>query len=81
MFALNLNEEGRILSATFAQYAPPGAALVDSLPEGDITDWLYQGGEYIYEPLPEPEPTEPVEPDGAIWAAMAEAIRAGVNDV
>lgn len=60
-YALNLAEDHRILSATFEQYAPENAVLVDELPEGNIADYLYRDGQYIYAPLPEPEP-EPVEP-------------------
>ena len=60
-YALNLSEEGRILSATFSQYAAEGMPLVDKLPEGNISDYLYIEGEYIHDPLPEPEP-EPTVP-------------------
>lgn len=58
-FALNLAEDGRILSATFEKYASLDAVLVDALPDGDITDYRYVDGEYLYDPLPEPEPVEP----------------------
>jgi hypothetical protein len=51
-YALNLAEDNRILSATYAKYAPENAILVDTLPEGDIADYLYVDGEYIYSPLP-----------------------------
>ena len=62
MYALNLSEDNRILSVTFDEYAPPEQPRVDTLPEGDVSDYLYIDGEYIYEPLPvepvpEPEPT------------------------
>lgn len=79
-YALNLAEDGRILSATYEKYAPADAVLVDGLPEGDISDYLYRSGEYVHDPLPEPEETaEPVE--GVTWEAMAEAIAEGVNGV
>lgn len=56
MFALNIDQEtGRILSATYPQYAPADAVIVDELPEGDISDYLYVAGEYVYAPLPESE--------------------------
>ena len=51
-YALNLAEDSRILSATYAKYAPADAVLVGELPEGNLADWLYQNGEYIYAPLP-----------------------------
>ena len=41
-YALNLASDGRILTATFAKYAPSDAVLVDTLPDGNITDYLYQ---------------------------------------
>lgn len=56
-YALNLAEDNRILSATYEKYAPSGAVLVDELPEGNITDYLYQDGAYVYDPIPDPEPT------------------------
>lgn len=56
MFALNLGKDGRILSATLPEYAPPDAATVEKLPEGDISDYLYKEGEYVHSPLPRVEP-------------------------
>ena len=54
-YALNLAEDGRILSATFAEFAFKDAALVDTLPEGNISEYRYVNGSYIHEPLLEPE--------------------------
>ena len=50
-FALNLGEDGRVLSATYPQYAPKDAVVVDVLPEGNIAHYLYVDGEFIYSPL------------------------------
>lgn len=61
MYALNLAEDNRILSATFEEYATADMPKVDTLPDGDITDYLYVDGQYVYEPLPEPGPA-PTEP-------------------
>ena len=58
MNALNLAEDGRILSATYPEYAPADAALVETLPEGNIAAYLYAEGAYVYEPLPQPEEEE-----------------------
>ena len=52
LYALNLKEDGRILSATADQYGAPGQPRVETLPEGDISDYRYEGGEYVYDPLP-----------------------------
>ena len=58
-YALNLADDKRILSATYEEYATDGMPIVEALPEGNIADYLYIDGAYIYEPLPEPEPVEP----------------------
>lgn len=59
MYALNIAEDGRILSATYPQYAPADAVIVDTLPEGNLPNYRYVDGEYIYDPLPVPEEPEP----------------------
>lgn len=59
MYALNLDKDtGHVLSATYPEYAAEDNVIVDALPEGDISDYLYVDGEYIYEPLPEPAEPE-----------------------
>ena len=61
-YALNLRDDGRILSATFEKYATENMPLVDTLPEDDISDYIYRNGEYIYDPIPKPEqPEKPVD--------------------
>lgn len=52
-YALNLAEDGRVLSVTYPQYAPDDAPLVDSLPDGNVADYRYIDGEFVYDPLPE----------------------------
>ena len=59
MYALNLANNGRVLSATYPQYAPDGAIIVEILPGGDISDYIYRDGAFLYEPLPRPEPADP----------------------
>ena len=54
-YALNLADDKRILSATFEEYAGEGMPIVDHLPEGNITDYLYIDDKYIYNPLPTQE--------------------------
>lgn len=58
-YALNLAEDGRILSATYEKYASEGAVLVDALPDGNIADYRYVDGKYVHDPLPEPGETDP----------------------
>ena len=52
MYALNLAEDGRVLSATDPKYAPADAVTVEALPEGNIADYIYRDGQFVYEPLP-----------------------------
>ena len=61
MYSLNLSDDSRILSACICLEDFEYTNIVDVLPEGDISDYKYIGGEYVYDPLPEPEP-QPVEP-------------------
>ncbi len=81
-YALNLAEDGRVLSATYPQYAPNGATVVNSLPEGNISDYRYVNGEFVFEPLPQPEsdntPTAEERLE-AIEAAMLEMMMGGTG--
>ena len=53
MYALNLDSTtGRVLSATYHEFAPDDAVLVASLPEGDLSDYLYIDGKFIHDPIP-----------------------------
>lgn len=81
MYALNLGPDGRCLSAAPANLAPIGATLVPYLPEGNLYDYRYVEGNYIYDPVPKSEPAAGVVSDEATTADMAAAILEGVNDV
>lgn len=59
MYSLNLSEDKRILSACVCLDGFEYENIVDELPEGDITDYKCVDGEYVYDPLPKPEPIEP----------------------
>lgn len=86
-YALHLADDGRILSATYEKYAGKGQPIVSSLPEGDISDYLYADGEYVHSPLPkqeEPE-TKPTQEERisaleAQLAAYEAAYAEGVNE-
>lgn len=54
-YALNLGEDGRVLSVTYEEYATEDMPLVDTIPEGNIADYRYVDGEFIHDPLPKPE--------------------------
>ena len=59
-YALNLAENGRILSACVVMPHGNynGMPIVDILPDGDVSDYLYVDGQYVYDPLPKPEQPE-----------------------
>lgn len=85
MYALNLSEDNRILSACVVlpigyvdeegnpvdedyNGAIPvydivdgkynGMPVVETFLDDDVSNYLYINGEYVYDPLPEPEPIE-----------------------
>lgn len=60
-YALSLDETNRITSYTFEQRADDSHIIVDTLPDGDVTDYKYIKGEYVHDPKPTPEP-QPQEP-------------------
>ena len=59
MYSLNLSDDNRILSACVCLEGFEYANIVDTLPEGNISDYKYIGSEFVYDPLPKPEPPEP----------------------
>lgn len=77
LYALNLGDDGRVLSATEDQYGAEGQPRVATLPEGDLYDYKYVDSEFIYDPLPQPEP-EPA-PEYVTYDELVEAIKEGVN--
>lgn len=77
-YALNLAEDKRILSATYPMFAPTDAVIVDALPEGDISDYLYVDGQYVYDPLPEPPAPAPTE--DSVWDELDAAYTAGYTE-
>ena len=71
IYALTLDKETkRILSVTYLEYASPDAVFVEALPEGNLSDYLYIDGIFIYDPLPEPEPVDPGPSDHELLMAL-----------
>lgn len=52
MYALNLDTDGRILSACECLEGFEYINVVETLPDGDVTDYKYIDGVYVYDPLP-----------------------------
>ena len=64
MYALNLNTDKRVLSACVVLPTTPDTMpMVDSLPDGNINDYLFINGKYVFDPVPTPEPPEPEPTD------------------
>ena len=71
MYSLNLDTDNRILSACVCLEGFEYENVVDTLPDGSISDYKYIGGEYVYDPLPEPEPhTEEPTTDDVLDALL-----------
>ena len=79
-YALNLADDGRILSVTYEKYALADAVLVDELPEGNVADYIFVNGEYVYDPIPVPE-VEKVPTDAERIAELEEALAILLNEV
>ena len=84
MYALNLAEDGRVLSACVVLPNGTYEVTADHLPEGDVTAYRYVDGVYIYDPINVEEPVAPAFPvaprnivageyvtiDGVLYRAM-----------
>lgn len=51
-YALNLAEDGRVLSVTEEQFAHADTVLVECFPDGDVYEYRYVDGEFVHDPLP-----------------------------
>lgn len=82
MYVLSLSNTNRVLCASIllpnGNY--DGMPIVDTLPEGNLPDYFYINGEYVYDPLPEPEQPEPVE-EPSVWDELDAAYKEGVDSV
>lgn len=83
MYGIILKENNRIGSVYTEKFIPDGAIRVETIPKDDLWDYVYQDGEFIYDPLPVPEP-QPTQEERiaaleAQLAAYEEAYSSGVN--
>lgn len=67
-YSLNLGENGRILSVCVCLDGQTYENIVDTFPDGDVTEYRYVNGEFVRdpEPKPEPQPTEPTAEEDAL---------------
>lgn len=84
-YALKIHEDNRIGYAcvVLPNGKYDGMPIVADLPDGDITDYLYIDGEYVYNPLPNPEEPDPEEPaeETTVWDELDAAYQEGVDSV
>lgn len=81
-YALNLADDGRILSVTYSKYAPEDAPRVEALPDGDVYEYRFVNGDFIHDPVPAPEqPEEPsLEEQVAELREALELLLSGVTE-
>lgn len=75
MYQLILIEDNRITGWYCPPIDPAGIIPADKPPE-NYYDYLYVNGEYIYDPLPEPES----EPELSVWDELDGAFQAGYDE-
>lgn len=69
-YALNLAEDGRILSVTYEKFAPKDAVLVEALPDGNLYEYRYVEGEFVFDPIPVVEVEEEPSIDEIVNALL-----------
>jgi hypothetical protein len=81
-YALNVVKDNRIHSAlvVLPNGHYDGMPIMKELPEGNLPDYLFVDGEYVYNPLPKPEPVEPTE-ERTVWDELDAAYQEGVDSV
>ena len=81
-YALNLADDGRILSVTYSKYAPEDAPRVAELPDGDLYEYRYVNGVFVHDPLPkeEEEEAEPLEVQVAELREALDLLLSGVTE-
>ena len=62
IYALNLADDGRVLSVTYDRFALANQPRVETLPDGDVTEYRYVDGEFVHDPPPAPEQPDDSEP-------------------
>lgn len=78
-YALNLSADVRILSAwnVLPRGNYEGMPIVETIPEGNVFEYRYVNGEYIHDPLSEPE--EPT-PEPTVWDELDAAYQEGYDE-
>lgn len=59
MFELFLDATNRVIGCQNTAIKYSGGPTVDALPGGNLADYLFVDGQFVYDPLPQPEPPTP----------------------
>ena len=59
MYGIILKGGNRIGAVYGASNIPDGAIVVDTLPPGELCDYVWEDGEFIHDPLPKPDEPDP----------------------
>lgn len=78
MYGIVLTNENRIGAVYEEAYIPEDTFVVEKLPDGRLFDYVFQDGEFVYDPLPDPEPPvpqpDPIERIAALEEQLAAAL-------
>ena len=96
MYAIRIDETGRVICSTFAEFAVKernkqqeftqsdmmdGYVLVEKIPDGDLSDYRYESGEFIHDPkktdAEQPSQLDKIEAQIFYTAMMTDTILEG----
>lgn len=64
---IDVGSDNRVTGVRYPKFADHGDTVVDKLPEGDLLDYKYVDGQFVYDPLPRPpEPDPPADLEGRV---------------
>lgn len=74
---IDVGADGRIAGVRYPKFAATGDTVVEKLPDGELADYRYVDGQYVYDPLPDPEP----EPDAPTLEERVEVLETTTDDM
>lgn len=78
MYGLKLDDNGRILHVVTEAFITEEHISVECLPDGDVAEYLYVNGEYVWQPaqaeMPEPTRLDTLEAQMAYTAMMTDTL-------
>lgn len=78
MYGLKLDDNGRILHVVTEEFITGEHVPVACLPDGDVAGYLYENGEYVWQPseteAPEPTRLDTLEAQTTYTAMMTDTL-------